>query len=446
MSFPGSGPRPLQRRLVSLCLPLLTLGSCVSDRVTGPSQQPPFLAILLRVDAVAGVATGGPYAFRVRELSGTLGFDTTFRASARDTVIIPVAAATYRVDISDVPPTCGIRDGSAQAIVVPPNTNTSVIRFSLTCAPSLVVAAFVDGFRADSDFVVTVRDSVGRETAAILPANDTIRLDGLAPGRYDVILRHVSDNCTITSDGGATVPVFIRPAGGAFVPFRVVCASPAQRPRIALLAGSYSGGSFGYVIRAVDPDRDIEQTFVDITDCNQRTVLPGGGQRRSPFSGQPNVSGRDTAVIVGAYDIAIPDSLLANRCLGAWVADSRGNTSAYVEMPIRPSNAAQRPVVNPLNGRRNGTRSILVDVSVSDPNADFVGLFVVYLLRDGVLTTANGQPDRVVLQPAGTLGTTIPEFLVNIGFGNFNDYFGVIVYAVDRAGNLTRVEDLQLDI
>lgn len=445
MSFFGSGLRPLLRRLASLGLPLLALASCVTERVTGPSRQPPYLAILLQVDAAAGVATGGPYAFRVRELSGTLKFDTTFRASVRDTVIIPVTAATYRVDISDVPPTCGIRDGSAQAIVVPPNTNTSIIRFSINCAPSLVVAAYVDGFRADSDFVVTVRDSVGKEIAAVLPANDTIRLDGIAPGRYDVILRHVSDNCIITSDGGPTVSVSIRPAGGAFVPFRVVCSSPTQRPRITLVAGSYGDGSFGYVIRAVDPDKDIEQSFVDITDCNQRSVLPGGGRRRNPFGGQINVAGRDTAVIVGAYDIAMADSLLTNRCLGVWVGDSRGNTSAYVEMPIRPSNALQRPVVNPFNARRNGTKSIFVDASVSDPNADFVGLFVVYLLRDGVLTASDGQPDRVVLQPAGMLGATVPEFLVNIGFGNWNDYLGVIAYAVDRAGNFTRVQDLQLD-
>ena len=428
-----------------LVLCAVSLASCVTDAVTGPVRQPPYLAILLQVDAAPEVATGGPYTFRVRELSGTIKFDTTFRASARDTVIIAVTAATYRVDISGVPPTCGVRDGTAQAIVVPPNTNTSLIRFSLNCAPALVVAAYVDGFAVDTEFVVTIKDTLGKEIAAVLPANDTIRLDGIAAGRYDVTLRHVADNCVVTSDGGLVVPVTIRPAGGAFVPFRIICSEAARRPRITVLAGSYSDGSIGYVIRAVDPDKDIERTFVDVTDCNQRSVLVGGGRRRGAFGGQPNVTGRDTAVIVGAYDFDMADSLFTNRCLGAWVADNRGNTSVFVEIPLRRSDAARRPVVNPFNARRNGTKSIFVDLQVRDPDNDLVGLFPVYLVRDGVLTASDGQLDRVVLQPAGTLAITVPEFLVNIGLGNWNDYLGVVLYAFDRAGNFTRVQDLSLE-
>jgi hypothetical protein len=49
-------------------------------------------------------------------------------------------------------------------------------------------------------------------------------------------------------------------------------------------------------------------------------------------------------------------------------------------------------------------------------------------------------------KPAGALGFTIPEFLVNIGLGNWNDYFGTILYAFDRAGNFTRVQDLTLEL
>ncbi len=438
----------LRRLLARLALPALTVvtvASCVTDAATGPTRQPPYLAILINVDAPKELATGGPYTFRVRELSGTIKFDTTFRASVRDTVIIPVTAATYRVDISDVPATCGVRDGNAQAIVVPPNTNTSLIRFSLTCSASLVVAAAVDGFGIDSEFVVTVQDSAGKEIGAILPANDTIRLEGIAAGRYDVTLRHVADNCVVISDGGLVVPVTIRPSGGAFVPFRVICSEVAKRPRITLLAGTYADGSIGYVIRAADPDRDVERTFVDVTDCNQRSVLPGGGRRRGAFGGWPNVTGRDTAVIMGAYDLNVSDSLFTNRCLGAWVADSRGNTSAFVEIPLRRSDVARRPVVSAFNGRLNGTKSIFVDLTVRDPDNDFVGLFTVYLVRDGVLSASDGVPDRVVFQPAGVLGNTVPEFLVNIGFGNWNDYLGVVLYAFDRAGNFTRMQDLTLE-
>lgn len=437
----------IRRSLAQLSLLVFAcavLTSCVTDAVTGPGRKPPYLAILLNVDAAPDIASGGPYTFRVRELSGTIKFDTTFRATVRDTVILSVTAATYRVDISDVPPTCGVRDGTAQAVVVPPNTNTSLIRFSLTCSAALVVAAAVDGFAIDSEFVVTVQDTLGKEVAVALSANDTIRLDGIAAGHYDVTLRHIADNCVVISDGGLVVPVTIRPSGGAFVPFRVICSEAAKRPRIAMLAGSYSEGTIGYVIRAVDPDKDVERTFVDVTDCNQRSVLPGGGRQRGGFSGWPNVTGRDTAVILGSYDLGLADSLFATRCLGAWVADGRGNTSVFVEIPLKRSDIALRPVLNPFNARLNGTKSIAVDVQVRDPDNDFVGLFSVYLVRDGVLSVFDGQPDRVIAQPAGITASAVPEFLVNVGFGSWSDYLGVVVYAFDRAGNFVRMQDLQL--
>jgi hypothetical protein len=416
------------------------ISGCLSETVVGPVRQPPYLAVLMQVDAAPGIAAGGPYRFRVRELSGTIKFDTSFRASPRDTVIIPVTAATYRVDISDVPSTCGVRDGTSQAVVVPPRTNTSVLRFTLSCVPSLMVAAYVDGFTADSDFVVTVKDSIGRELAQVLPANDTVTFDRLPAGTYSVNLRHLADNCTVLSDGGPTVPVTLRSTGGTFLPFRVTCADAARRPRIVSLVGTLSDGSLGYLIRAVDPDKDIERIFTDITDCKRRSVLAGGGRRRGPFGGQPNVTGRDTAVIVGAYDLEPADSASLRHCLAAWVADARGNTSSFVEVPLRRSDPARQPVLAAFEAKRNGTKSVLVDFQVQDPDNDFLGLFAVYLVRDGVLAAADGQPDRVVLQPAGTIARVLPEFLVNIGIGNWNDYLAVIVYGFDRAGNMVRVQ------
>jgi hypothetical protein len=376
----------------------------------------------------------------VRELSGTIKFDTSFRASTRDTVIIPVTAATYRVDISDVPSTCGIRDGSAQAIVVPPDANTSLIRFFLNCAPALTVAAYVDGFARDSDFVVTVRDSTGKEQASVLAANDTIRLTGLPAGRYEVFLRHLADNCVPINDGGARIPVEIRPSGGAFASFRIVCSDSRRQPRIVSLAGSSTGNSIGYVVRVTDSDRDVEQTFVDVTDCQQRSVLPDGGKRRNGMSTQPEVISRDTAVIIGAYDLGVPEATLVGRCLGVWIADSRGNTSPMTEIPLRPASTTSRPVVSTFTARVVGVTAIRAEATMRDPENDLVGTFVVYLVRDGVLTQADGQMDRVVNKPAGVLGTSIPELALNIGYGNWNDYLGAILYAVDRAGNVTRIQ------
>lgn len=437
-------PSALARLLCALIIGVLLAG-CISESIAGPVRQPPYLAILMQVDALPGINTGGPYLFRVRELSGTIKFDSTFRASPRDTVILPVKAATYRVDIADVPSTCGVRDGTSQAVVVPPRSNTSVLRFTLSCVPSLVVAAYVDGFTADSDFVVTVRDTTGRELASVLPANDTIRFDRLPAGRYAVTLRHLNDNCTVLSDGGPAVNVMVRPTGGVFVPFRITCADAARRPRIISLAGSFADGALGYVLRVVDPDKDVDRMFLDVTDCNRRSVLAGGGKRRGAFTGQPNVSGRDTAIIIGAYDLEPTDSVAVRHCLAAWVTDNRGNTSAFAEVPLRSSDPLRRPTVPLFEARRNGTKSILVDLQVRDPDNDFAGLFAVYLVRDGVLAAADGQPDRVVLQPAGTTATTVPEFLVNIGLGNWNDYLSVVIYALDRAGNMTRVQRILPD-
>src|SRR5262245_54481142 len=119
---------------------LLTLLGCSADFGMSPRQSrmhPPYLAVVVFVDAPPEIATRGPFSFRIRELSGTLGIDTSLRASPKDTIIIPVAPATYRVDISDVPSTCGVREGTAQSVVVPENSNTSLARFFINCSPAL---------------------------------------------------------------------------------------------------------------------------------------------------------------------------------------------------------------------------------------------------------------------------------------------------------------------
>jgi len=423
------------------------MASCLAESATGPNggRRPPYLAVVVTVDAPPEVTSRGPYTFRVRELSGTLGVDTTFRASPRDTVILSVTAASYRVDIGDVPPTCGVRDGTAQAIVVPPNSNTSLVRFSINCAPALVVAAYTDGVTPDPDYVLSVQGAQGEAYAAVLAANDTVRIPGLPAGRYEVTLRHVASNCVLTNDGANNVTVTIAPSGGAFVPFRVVCSDIARRPKVVQFSASYLDGTIGYVLRAADPDKDIERTFVDVTDCNKRSQLAAGGRRRGGFSGAPNVTLRDTAVIIGAYDLGVSDNAFVGRCLATWVADERGNTSDWVEIPLVKRDAARSPVIGSFNAKLNGTQGLLVDAALSDPNGDLLGIFVVYLLRDAVVSfPADGQPDRLLAQPAGIIGTVVPELPLGVGFGLWNDYLGAIIYALDRAGNFTRREDNDL--
>ncbi|HKS06545.1 MAG TPA: hypothetical protein VJR92_09560, partial [Gemmatimonadaceae bacterium] len=420
------------------------LGAACADAI-GPGGGPPYLAVVTFVDAPAEVTARGPYTFRVRELSGTLNIDTTFRATVRDTVIMHVPPASYRVDVSDVPSTCGVRGGVTQTATIPANANTSLLRFFITCTPSLTVAAYVDGYQPDSAFVLTVRAQGGVERVAMLAANDTLRLDGLVPGPYEVTLRHIAAECVVTSDGGERLDLSVPTSGGLFVPFRVVCADATRRPRIASVAASYWAGSLAYVLRVVDPDKDVERTFIDITACDRRSVLPAGVRMRGGFSRYPNVTGRDTAVIIGAYDLELSDQTLAGKCIAVWVGDERGNVSEIVETPIAHAVQAQRPTPVVMNAKLNGTAGILTTLTASDPDADIAGIFVTYLVRDGIVALPpDGVLDRVVASPPGIIGMTIPELRFGAGFGQWNDYLTVLVYVVDRAGNFTRVADSDL--
>jgi hypothetical protein len=418
--------------------------SC-TESPTGPDgRQPPYLAVVVLVDAPPEVTTNGPFSFRVREVSGELGIDTTFEATTADTTILSVPAASYRVDISGVPATCAVRNGLAQGTVVPPNTNTTLVRFFISCEPGLTVITGTDGATADAEYLVTVNGAVGPPRTSVLTSNDTVRFADLEPGAYEVTLRLIASNCVVTSDGGESVRVSIAPRGNAAVRYRIVCAEEARRPRIVRLVGSYHEGSIAYVIRATDPNGDIIRSFVDVTDCNRRSVLPSGGLLRGGYSSAPNVARRDTAVIVGAYDLTLTDAQLANRCLSVWVDDDRGNVSPVVEVPLTRRNAARAPTVGAFNALLNGTRSVIVNASATDPNGDYVGAFLVYLVRDGVLALPDGQPDRLLAQPAGIIGPVATELAVGIGFGAWNDYLGAVVYQVDAEGNFTRTIDLDL--
>jgi hypothetical protein len=436
-------PRAVLRLLIVALAALSHLGC--ADSATGVgARQPPYLAVVVFVEAPPEVTTRGPFTFRVRELSGQLGVDTSFRATPSDTTILSVVAASYRIDIAGVPETCAVRNGTAQATVVPPNTNTTLVRFFINCEAGLTVITGTDGATADPDYLVSVTSAATAARSSVVKSNDTVRFADLPGGTYDVTLRLIADNCVVTSDGGSTARVSIVPRGNAAVRFRIVCAEPARRPRITRLVASYFQGSLAYVVRATDPDGDITRSFVDVTDCNLRSVLPTGGQRRGGFSSQPNVGRRDTAVIIGAYDLTLTDAQLANRCLAVWVDDERGNVSPFVEIPLPPRAASRAPVVSSFNALLDGTRSVIVSASATDPNTDYVGAFLVYLVRDGVLSTPDGQPDRVVSQPAGIIGPVATQLLVGIGFGAWNDYLGAIMYFVDAEGNFTRALDLDL--
>jgi hypothetical protein len=422
---------------------VVAVASC-SGEPTAP-EGAPYLAVVVLVDAPDEVTVRGPYRFRVRELSGTIRRDTTFFATPKDTVILSVEPATYVVEIDEVPPACGVRQGGIQYVEVPPRTNTSLARFLLTCRNALTLSVLSDGNQVDSGYVFTVTRPGTPARTGVLAANDTILLDNVSAGTYDVALRHVAENCTVLNPGGENVQVTIPPGGGASQHFRVTCSEPARRPRIAEIRSTYDRGTVGILLRVADPDRDVERFSWDITDCAKRSVLPGGWRQRGGFAGWENVTNRDTAVIISGHDIPLSDAQMVGKCQAVYVGDERGNISEIIEVPITPRTSGRSPGVVRFNASYVGTVALRIDLEVFDADGDFVGAFLAYNLRDGVvILPPDGAPDRVIAQPAGIIGATFPDLPFNIGFGQWSDYLSVTIYLVDRAGNVTRIEDTNL--
>jgi hypothetical protein len=153
-------------RYVAL-LALFATGAACTDGPTAVAGAP-YLAVVVIVDAPDEVTSRGPYGFRVRELSGTIRYDTVFQATPRDTVILSVQPATYLVEMAGVPQSCGVRDGAAQLVAVLPKTNTSLARFLITCRNALTLVALTDGSQQDSAYVYTPSGAKGGTRAGAL--------------------------------------------------------------------------------------------------------------------------------------------------------------------------------------------------------------------------------------------------------------------------------------
>ncbi len=426
-------------------LPLLALalGSCALENTLGPlGGQPPYLAVVVLVDAPDEVTTRGPYRFHVKELSGTIGYDTTFRATPRDTIILSVEPATYTIEISDVPETCGVRDGNLQFALVPPKTNTTLTRFNLVCRNALTLITLTDGLVPDSSYIYAVTRGDSAISAGTMAGNDTLLIDGLQPGDYQVTLRHIAPQCAVLSDGGEIANFRLTEKGGHRLVYRITCSDEAMRPKLIEFKGSYDRGSVGFFLRIYDKQRDVDDYFWDITDCRRHSILPGGPRRRGAMRGFDNTSYRDTAVIIGAHDVSLPDTTLRKSCQAVWVHDDYINVTEVVEIPLVARRATSSPTPNAFNALYIGTVGMKIVLNVRDQENDFLGVFVMYTLRDGTIARPpDGLQDRLLFQPPGQLGSDIRDIPFDIGFGTWTDYYGAIVWLLDRAGNMTRLED-----
>lgn len=399
-----------------------------------------YLAIVSLVEGPAVAPGSQPVRYHVTEVSGTLGIDTVITVTAADTVVLDLPPATYRVVLDGLPASCAVRYGPEQYAVVYQAPSTTVARYFATCVPALAIMALVDGQQLDHSFVYSVTPAGAVEHVAVGPleSGDSAYVGSLAPGAYDVRLALVAPNCEIVSDGGPSQRVEISDQGNGAVTFRVICSSPSERPSLISFAGSATDRAVGFVFRATDPNHDIERYAWDVTDCRRHSVLPRvPAERRGLSSGRTR--GQDTVTVVAAFETGVSSDSLAGRCLLLRVGDEYGNTTPVVERALRPGGGSP-PVATQFNAFYTGANSFATDLTVNDVDNDFVGVFATARLRDGTLSQIDGTPDIGLYNVAGYLGTGLPQLPLSSRI-TYSDVQAVVVYLIDAAGHVVRLED-----
>lgn len=415
---------------------LFVLSAC-TDAVAPPG--PPYLAVVTSISRLPGAQAPTQLTYHVRELSGTLNFNRFIRIPATDTLILSVPPASFAVELEGVPPTCFVRDGTTRGLTLSQAENTGIVRYSLQCRALLSVQIAADGYAVDQSFLLRVRSANGLERTRIVGGSDTISFNDLPPDSYDIELGGVAENCVVTNVDGARQLIAVAPTGGAVVDFRVRCSTEALRPQIVKFVAGSAFGAGVFAITVTDPNRDIDGYEWDLTDCNGRTVIPDR-QRR----GRRNVrAGRaalgDTITLLGVFDLALPPEAFADRCQTIRVYDFQGNSSDIVSRRIgRPTGSPSR--VFGFNSLLIGTSFVQTAMVVTDADQDIIGHFVTVRLRDGTLNAPDGKVDLGVLDPAGFLGTEVPN-VPTTGRIKWDDIYAVIVWVIDAGGNVVRVED-----
>jgi len=402
-----------------------------------------YLAIVPTILAPQPSVAGTRYRYRVRELSGEIPIDTVLSVAPSDTVILPLPPATYVVDLDGVPPQCRIRDGNERYVLIAEKTNTTALRYFVVCQSQLVLSAFTDGMNAPAQLVYHITAADGHERLGLVGANDTLAFEGLMPGVATIDLGGVPANCITTNDGGAQRRVQIDSIGGAEVDFRVRCADPIHRPHVLSLRASYHDGALGIVFRAGDADRDVERYVWDLTDCRRTSLLPFGASTRAGLSGG-RTANFDTMTVLATFDLGVPDSVMAGKCAALWLADTQGNPSEVVEVPLGGQGGGHAPSATLFNAHFLSTELLRTELVADDPDGDFVGVFVQVRLRDGTLGTPDGNPDVAYFNTVGYLGSAVPDVPLGNGRLSYDSFYAVIVYLLDAQGNFTRLEDADL--
>lgn len=430
-------------RSVALIGGILMVAGSAACRREVAAPQLSYLAILPTIIAPQPSVAGRVYEYRVREMSGQIPIDTVIAVAPTDTVILPLQPATYIVELDGVPAQCRIKDGSERHVLIAEHTNTTALRYVVMCQSQLVISIATDGYQANQEYVYHVADAAGKERVGLLRAIDTLEIEGLAAGPAAVDLANVPAHCIVTTDGGAQRRPVIDSAGGVAIDFLVRCADPLHRPRVQFLRATYHDGVAGMVFKANDPDRDLERYVWDLTDCRRASVLPAGASTRAGLGGG-RTANFDTMTVIATFDVGIPDSVMrsGSKCAALWLADSQGNPSEVVEVPL--SGSSNLPTATLYNAHFLSTELLRTELVADDPDGDFVGVFVQVRLRDGTLGQPDGNPDMAYFNTVGYIGSVVPDVPLGNGRVGYDAFYAVIVYLLDGQGNFTRLEDADL--
>jgi len=311
------------------------LGGCViSEDRTGLDVG--FLAFITDFEVAPGLSPGETWVIEISETSGTVGGDTILTVEPRDTVIVEAQVATYRVPLSGLPLACRSRDPIERFALLPEPQRTITMRYRVVCSSIVAIRTVTLGQPKDDAYVFALRGPSGTLRSGLAWPNDTVRIEDIEPGSYEVELGHVAENCVIVSNRGdvQTVEVVEQPQRATSVAlFNVICSDPAYRPRITHVGMTRDGNRTAFTFDAYDPgaagivsDPDIDDYIWDVTDCDRRSLLQDGEVRRSGL-GAPLARNHkaDTVRVVAVIERDLPPE--GPACLALRVEDADGPAS-----------------------------------------------------------------------------------------------------------------------
>lgn len=436
----------LRATRIGPALAVVALGSLAAAcrQTAEPSSfAPPYIAVVTKFDAAPGVDVG-QYTYRIRELSGTLGVDTTvIPTTPNDTIIVsvPNVTATYVISVGGIPAKCVSRYGTDVQIIVPENTNTTIVRYFVICKPLVTLYMSTEGAARDNEYLFRLSGN-GIERVGRLAEQDTVVVEDVPPGDYQLDLAGIADNCTPISQGLREPLVRVPDQGGARVDFRIACSDPTRRPSIVSMAATYADGVNGVSFVATDPDRDMDWYQWDITDCHGNSVITRG--QRTWRGILANRGHADTVRIGIAVEVEQDVLDFQARCASIRVWDLFGNTTPVVEVPLRPNDPAAPVAPTFFNATLPTLETLRTQVGVDISSPNYTGLFPTLRLRDGILSTPDGKPDVGIYSVSGYLEPPVPTVALG-GRIQWYDVIAVELYVLDRLGNFRLLRDDQLN-